>query len=79
MYSVPDMTKIDHVPHSAEYQRWRAELDRVDPGAYDRIHDSLDSRFDEREVDTSSWIPGADWTGTPFEPIYYACGEDPRR
>jgi hypothetical protein len=27
-------------------------------------------------VDTSSWIPGADWTGTVFQPIYEACGED---
>ena len=21
------------------------------------------------------WIPGADWTDTPYEPIYYAVGE----
>jgi len=77
LYSLPDRTKINHVPHSRDYHRWCAALDRIDPGAYKRIHDWLDSRFDAREVDTSSWIPGADWIGTVFEPIYWACGENP--
>jgi hypothetical protein len=77
LYSVLDLTRFVHVPHSADYERWRVALDRIDPHAYGRIHDWLDSRCDAREVDTSSWIPGADWTGTVFEPIYYACGENP--
>jgi hypothetical protein len=77
LYSVPDLTQILHVPHPTDYERWRVALDRVDPGAYARIHNWLDSRFEAREVDTSSWIPGADWTGTVFEPVYYACAEEP--
>jgi hypothetical protein len=76
LYSVPDLRKIDHVPHPADYQRWREALDRVDPQAYREIHDDLDSRFAEREVDTSSWIPGSDWSETVFEPIFPACGRD---
>jgi len=37
----------------------------------------INRRFDAGDVNTSSWIPGSDWTGTPFEPIYYdACHED---
>jgi hypothetical protein len=77
LYPLPDLTRIDHVPHAADYQRWRAELDRIDPHAYQRIHDFLDSRFETRKVDTSSWIPGSNWMETVFEPIYYACGENP--
>ncbi len=77
LYTVPDMKRIEGVPHGAEYRAWRAALDRIDSRAYHRIHAELDSRFDEREVDTSSWIPGSDWTGTVWEPIYHACGEDP--
>lgn len=77
LYSVPDLGRITHIPHSRDYQHWRAALDRTDPQAYRRIHDWLDSRFETHEVDTSSWIPGADWTGTVFEPIYHACGENP--
>ncbi len=76
LYSVPDIQRIDHVPHAADYRRWREALDRVDVHAYRRIHDELNGRFDGREVDTSSWIPGSDWTGTVFEPIYHACGLD---
>ena len=76
LYSIPDLTKITSVPHSAEYQGWCAQLDRVDPAAYNRIHDELNARFSAREVDTSSWIPGSDWTGTVFQPIYQACGGD---
>ena len=77
LYSVPDLTRIVEVPHSVDYQRWRAALAQFDPNAYGRIHDWLNSRFDQREVDTSSWIPGSDWTGTVFEAVYYACGENP--
>jgi hypothetical protein len=76
LYSVPDLKSINEVPHSPAYRRWRAELDRIDPDAYRRIQEWLASRFDTREVDTAGWIPGADWRGTVFQPIYGACGED---
>ncbi len=76
LYSVPDLKRLEHVPHGHEYQRWRERLDHIAPLAYDRIHGELDSRFETREVDTSSWIPGSDWTGTVFQPIFHACGED---
>lgn len=76
LFSIPDIKRIDHIPHAAEYRAWRTALDGVDPGAYSRIHNELNSRFDTRQVDTSSWIPGSDWTGTVWQPIYYACGED---
>ena len=77
LYSVPDLKRIDEVPHRADYNRWRAELDRIDPGAFLIIHRELDLRFQNREVDTSSWIPGADWRNTSFQPIYEACQQDP--
>lgn len=76
LYSVPDMKRLTHVPHEAEYRNWRAALDAYDSGAFRRICAELDGRFEGKEVDTSSWIPGADWTGTPWDPIYYACGEN---
>jgi len=76
LYSVPDLKKIDHVPHAGDYRRWRQLLDSTDPDAYERIHADLNARFGTREVDTSSWIPGSDWTGSVFEPIYRACQGD---
>jgi hypothetical protein len=41
-----------------------------------RICDNLNSRFEGHEVDTSSWIPGADWSLTPFQPIYEALQDE---
>lgn len=34
------------------------------------IRSALDARIAGRRIETSSWIPGADWTGTPYQPIY---------
>jgi hypothetical protein len=76
LYSVPNITKIDQVPHPVEYHHWRYALDTVDRHAYRQIHDELDTRFNGREVDTSSWVPGSNWTGTVFQPIYDACRQD---
>lgn len=76
LYGVPEMKKIEDVPHQEKYDQWRAQLDHNNPGAFQSIHAELDSRFDNREVDTSSWIPGADWSDTPFHPIFVACGDE---
>lgn len=39
--------------------------------------DELNKRIDENpEVHTAGWIPGHDWTGTVFYPIYLACKKD---
>jgi hypothetical protein len=36
----------------------------------------LNKRIDGSDINTSSWIPGNDWTGTVFEPIYIACSKN---
>jgi hypothetical protein len=76
LYSIPDLKRIQDVPHRSDYDHWLARLNHIDPQAFQRICDDLDRRFDARDVDTSSWIPGAVWTETIFEPIYRACGHD---
>ena len=76
LFSLPDMKEITRMPHTSEYVRWCSALDGTDSEAYDKIHDELNCRFDSREVDTSSWIPGSDWTGSVFEPVYIACNFD---
>jgi hypothetical protein len=76
LFDVPSMRRITRVPYEETYRPLRRALDQVDPTAYGKIHDELTSRFNGREIDTSSWIPGNDWTGTVYAPIYIACGED---
>lgn len=66
--------RITRVPHGEDYRRWRARLGERD---FRLIWDALDARVEGDEILTSSWIPGADWTGTVFQPIYdRACGGD---
>jgi hypothetical protein len=76
LYDIPSMKKITQIPYEQTYWPLRDALDKVDPTAYGKIHDELTSRFNGREIDTSSWIPGKDWTGTVYDPIFNACGLD---
>jgi hypothetical protein len=31
---------------------------------------SLSKKFDTNKINTSSWIPGSNWTNTPYQIIY---------
>lgn len=73
LYSI-ESGQITRIPHEAEFRIWRS---RLTDQQYEAIVEELNSRIQGKEVETSSWIPGADWTGTVFEPIYYqACAQD---
>lgn len=76
LYDVPSMKKLTKIPYEETYWPLRDSLDRINPASYEAIHKELTSRFNDREIDTSSWIPGKDWTGTVYDPIFEACGFD---
>jgi|ERR1035438_4436401 hypothetical protein len=76
LFDVPSMKKLTRVPYEETYRPLRQALDRIDPQAFDKIHEELTARFDEREIDTAGWIPGANWKDTIWWPIYLAAGED---
>jgi hypothetical protein len=47
-------------------------MSHLDPADVRAIHDDFERLIEAKEnpeVATSSWLPGADWTGTPFMPI----------
>lgn len=76
LYSI-NQTKpklIQSVPHLREFNAWMKKLSPTD---HEAISDELNSRIDGSDIHTSSWIPGEDWTGTPFQLIYIACVGDP--
>ena len=68
-----DSNKIDWIPYYAEYETWKNRLEQLDPKAFQKIVDELNRRVNGSEVHTSSWIPGSNWSGTVFQPIYDAC------
>jgi hypothetical protein len=62
--------------HEADFYRWMRDLA---PEDFDRIKDALNEYINTTgrgEVITTSWIPGADWTDTPYQPIYEAVGQN---
>lgn len=74
LFSIESNTEITSIPHQRDYERWRS---RLTDEQYEAIVAELNRRIEGSEVQTSSWIPGADWTGTVFHPIYaVACLED---
>ena len=76
LYSIDSDCYIESIPHRLDYDRWRQGLSDAE---YQTIFDELFKRIDGSEIETSSWIPGSDWTDTVFQPIYEkACHYDDR-
>lgn len=74
LYSVDGGKYITKVPHENDFQIWTSRLSASD---LSNIRISLQRVFLGSEIQTSSWIPGDDWAGTPWEPIYsQACRQD---
>jgi len=76
LYSLLSFKRVTSIPYPADYKRWRKRLPDED---YSAIIAELTSRIEGTEIQTSSWIPGRNWAGTIFEPIYSkACNENYR-
>lgn len=60
---------IEHVPFHRDFDALRRRLASAD---FDAMVTRINELIDEAgaEIATAGWLPGSDWTGTPFEPIY---------
>jgi hypothetical protein len=58
---------ITKVPYEHEY---RSFMSRMTAGEIRAIKCALNDMIDGDEIHTAGWMPGSDWTGTPFQPIY---------
>jgi len=67
IYSPDTRSYLTDIPHRREYDIWRARITDLE---YSAIMAALNERIEGDEIVTSSWIPGSDWTGTVYEPIY---------
>ncbi len=68
------ITKIPRVRRDA-YAIWRS---RLSDDGYDGVIQALNAYVDRilaegKECFTSSFVPGSDWTDTPYQPLYHAC------
>jgi len=68
LFSIDNLEEpINQVPHATVYRIWR---DRISKAQYEAIAHTLNSMVDGDEVHTSSWIPGSNWIGTVFQPVW---------
>lgn len=73
LYSIEREKYVKELPHRNDFKVWRSRLSDAD---YERVVEAIGAAIGDDEVSTAGWIPGRDWTGTPYEPLYYACGRD---
>lgn len=74
LYSIDTLKLIKDSPRQDFFDQCRCKLTDAE---YDAIVLELNQRISGDEVHTSSWMPGSDWSGTVFEPIYTkGCGGD---
>lgn len=73
LYSIDTGKYVTSLPHKKDYDRWMKNLSDAD---YQKIIDALNKKVNTSDINTSSWIPGNNWTGTVYQPIYYACHKD---
>jgi len=59
----------DQVPFQRDFDTLRGRLSEAE---FDAMVTRVNELVDEAgsEIATAGWLPGSDWTGTPFEPIY---------
>ena len=73
LYSIDSGRYVTRLPHKTEFDRWMKRLSAAD---YQRIADAINERIDASDINTAGWMPGHDWTGTVYEPLYDACGKN---
>jgi len=73
LYAIERSHYIYDIPYEVDFKRWRSRLSNAE---YEAIVAELNQRIEGAEIHTSSWIPGNDWTGTVYDPIYQkACDQ----
>ena len=60
---------INRIPYRGRFDALRSRLSDTE---FDSMVDRINELIDEggAQIATAGWLPGSDWTGTPFEPIY---------
>ena len=61
--------EIDRLPGRREFDILRGRLSDAE---FDAMVARINELIDEAgaEIATAGWLPGSDWRGTPFQPIY---------
>ncbi|NOK08070.1 hypothetical protein HNS30_03310 [Corallococcus exercitus] len=67
MFDLETGQLVTRVPYQREHDFF---LSRMTPQEVATIEDWVNERIDGDEIHTAGWLPGADWSNTPLQPIY---------
>lgn len=67
LYSLDKLQEVKTIPHEREYRKWCSRLSDAEVSA---ITEELNRKIDAGKIHTSSWMPGSNWLGTVFQPIW---------
>ena len=73
LYSIDSGKYVNHMPHKNDFDKWMKNLSSAD---YVKVIDALNEKIDQCDINTAGWMPGNNWEGTVYEPLYLACGKD---
>lgn len=62
-----DGRKINKTPYPESFKLLEERLTTLELAA---ARQALNSKIEGDEIHTAGWMPGADWRGTPFQPIF---------
>jgi hypothetical protein len=55
------------MPYAAQFYAW---MSRLTPAEIAAARAAISAKIDGGDIHTAGWMPGNDWTGTPFEPLF---------
>ena len=58
---------VTQMPRASKFQLLQTRLSSIE---FNAVVDELNSKIEGSEIETSCWMPGKDWTNTPFQPIH---------
>ena len=69
LIDIDTMKAIDRIPYRSDFDTLRSRLSEAE---FEAMVDRIDELINESgaEIATAGWLPGSDWTGTVFAPIY---------
>jgi hypothetical protein len=69
LIDIDTLKEIDRIPYRPSFDTLRGRLSNDEFEAMvARVNELIDESG--AEIATAGWLPGSDWTGTPFESIY---------
>lgn len=69
LFDISTGKAITRLPHETQFHAW-TNTSRLSASDYEAILYKIDQMINGDEIHTAGWMPGNNWSGTPFQTIY---------